>query len=208
MSQIYLRSNKTTGTTSVTNHFIDTYMPSANGEDVKVFLYLLRHMQKSSEISLASLAENLCMTKNMVSESLKYWEEKKLIELDYDKNHQLQGIHIKDMISDAVQSDSMLQQSNSIKNYSVNERAALLKQERVAELLFIAEHYLRKPLNDEEKDAVLYWVTDLKLPQELIEYLFLSISIIWYLSLGFGSIGRPGIFLYPLASSLSQLILL
>ena len=29
--------------TFISNHFLDCYMPSANGEFVKIYLYLLRH---------------------------------------------------------------------------------------------------------------------------------------------------------------------
>ena len=62
-----------------------------------------------------------------------------------------------------------------------------------------AKRFLSESVNDYIKFNKLH---------KIKEYLFLSISIIWYLSLGFGSIGRPGIFLYLLTSSLFLLILL
>ena len=49
------RSNLKARVTVITNEFIDEYMPTANGEYVKVYLYLLRHEERPVEI--AEIAE-------------------------------------------------------------------------------------------------------------------------------------------------------
>ena len=47
------------GVTVVKNTFIDQYMPQANGEFVKVYLYLLRCANTGRELSLSSIADVL-----------------------------------------------------------------------------------------------------------------------------------------------------
>ena len=58
--------------TVVSNEFIDQYMAAANGEYVKVFLYLLRHERE--ELDLASIADALNHTEADVKRALAYWK--------------------------------------------------------------------------------------------------------------------------------------
>lgn len=58
--------------TVVSNEFIDQYMAAANGEYVKVFLYLLRHERE--ELDLASIADDLNHTEADVKRALAYWK--------------------------------------------------------------------------------------------------------------------------------------
>ena len=59
--------------TVVSNAFIDTYMTAANGEYVKVFLYLLRH--EGEEVTVSAIADALDHTEADVKRALAYWEE-------------------------------------------------------------------------------------------------------------------------------------
>lgn len=63
--------------TLIANEFIDHYMPSANGEYVKVYLYLLRH--QGEEISTAGIADALELTEGDVRRALQRWEREGLI---------------------------------------------------------------------------------------------------------------------------------
>ena len=58
--------------TLVANVFLDKYMPGANGDYVKVYLYLLRKGRKGAE--LADIAEALELTEGDVSRAIRYWE--------------------------------------------------------------------------------------------------------------------------------------
>lgn len=58
--------------TVVSNEFIDQYMAAANGEYVKVFLYLLRHERE--DLDLASIADALNHTEADVKRALAYWK--------------------------------------------------------------------------------------------------------------------------------------
>ena len=58
------------GVTVVKNTFIDQYMPQANGEFVKVYLYLLRCANTGRELSLSSIADVLEHTENDIRKRL------------------------------------------------------------------------------------------------------------------------------------------
>ena len=59
--------------TLVADEFIDTYMASANGEYVKVYLYILRH--QNEKVDLPSIADALNHTEADVRRALAYWEK-------------------------------------------------------------------------------------------------------------------------------------
>lgn len=66
--------------TVVDNEFIDHYMAAANGEYVKVYLYLLRHQQE--ELNVSGIADALNHTEADVKRALAYWEKLGALKLD------------------------------------------------------------------------------------------------------------------------------
>ena len=64
--------------TVVPNEFIDEYMAPANGEYVKVFLYLLRHGEQGAD--LTSIADALNHTEADVKRALAYWKRMGILE--------------------------------------------------------------------------------------------------------------------------------
>lgn len=59
--------------TAVAHEFIDVYMASANGEYVKVYLYVLRHQE--GDITIEGIADALDHTESDVRRALAYWEK-------------------------------------------------------------------------------------------------------------------------------------
>lgn len=59
--------------TAVADEFIDTYMAAANGEYVKVYLYVLRH--QGEDITIELIADALNHTESDVRRALSYWEK-------------------------------------------------------------------------------------------------------------------------------------
>lgn len=57
--------------TAVANEFIDTYMAAANGEYVKVYLYVLRH--QGEDITIELIADALNHTESDVRRAISYW---------------------------------------------------------------------------------------------------------------------------------------
>ena len=78
------------GVTLIENTFIDRYMPAANGEFVKIYLYLLRCASSGiSDLSISGIADVFDHTEADVRRALNYWVKVKLIELNCDEDGSL-----------------------------------------------------------------------------------------------------------------------
>ena len=93
MSLISLQNSSELEVTILSNRFIDNFMPRANGEFVKVYIYLLRAVSSSpSSFSLEHMADRLFCTERDIFRALKYWEGEKILSLTYTTDRQLSGI--------------------------------------------------------------------------------------------------------------------
>ena len=73
--QLSLHNGSSSGVTIISNIFIDYYMPRANGEFVKIYLYLLRSLQSGdTALDLAAVADVFDCTESDVLRTLRYWE--------------------------------------------------------------------------------------------------------------------------------------
>lgn len=91
MSNITIHTGHETGFTIIPNHFLDNYMSRANGEFVKIYLYLLRATQ-FSQFSLSTIADSMNCTEKDVMRALRYWANEGLLSLDYDSSRKLKSI--------------------------------------------------------------------------------------------------------------------
>ena len=82
-------------------------MSDANGEFVKIYLYLLRLMNApQASFSISSIADKFEHTEKDVKRALAYWERMHLLQLEYDNDKNLTGIRMLDSSSrDAAPSD-------------------------------------------------------------------------------------------------------
>lgn len=100
MANIILHSNNPNSSTSVSNIFIDEYMSDANGEFVKIYLYLLRLMNiPNAAFSISSIADKFEHTEKDIKRALSYWERMNLLRLEYDDQQNLTGICLLDSVS-------------------------------------------------------------------------------------------------------------
>lgn len=192
MAKITLHSDRETTVTSVSNVFIDEYMSNANGEFVKIYLYLLRCMNSSdATFSISAMADKFEHTEKDIKRALNYWERMHLLRLEYDSEKNLTGVCFvdsnessesdrmessssMDMEEDAVLEKTPATPSPSISNrkqYSADEIMVFQKNDDVAELIFIMEKYLGRPLTSTDTNALLYWFDELGFSTDLIEYL-------------------------------------
>ena len=81
MAPITLTSTYTPNETTIPNIFLDRYMPSANGEFVKVYLCLLRMYANPAGRSstLTDIADLLNHTESDIIRAIKYWEKAGLL---------------------------------------------------------------------------------------------------------------------------------
>ena len=81
---IRLHSTGLNDATILSNIFIDRFMPKANGEFVKVYIYLLRMLGRPEEaFGLSQMADSLFCTEGDILRALKYWEKQGLLSLSY-----------------------------------------------------------------------------------------------------------------------------
>ena len=77
---------------SISNFFIDYYMTDANGEFVKVYLYLIRLLNSKQQISVAEIADHFNLTEKDICRAIKYWVTKDALRLTFDGKGQPTGI--------------------------------------------------------------------------------------------------------------------
>lgn len=96
MKSLILENKNIPDSITISNEFLDKFMPEANGEFVKIYLYLIRCISDSNmHISISILADKFNHTENDVIRALRYWEKVGLISLQYDSNSKdLIGISI------------------------------------------------------------------------------------------------------------------
>ena len=112
-SLISLQKSSELEVTILSNRFIDNFMPRANGEFVKVYIYLLRAVSSSpSSFSLEHMADRLFCTERDIFRALKYWEGEKILSLTYTTDRQLSGITLLEPFADAGHMESSASSEN------------------------------------------------------------------------------------------------
>lgn len=181
--------------TSVSNVFIDEYMPKANGEFIKIYLLLLRLINTDCEdLSITMIADKFNMLETDVIRGLKFWSEQNLLSLSLDAQGNVAGIKleslntsryiVRDFSSD---SETLAMASGEVvptavpvatgtivpakKKYSAKEISSFSCNEHFSQLTFLAQTYLGKTLNTSEINCILYMLDGLKLDSTFIEYI-------------------------------------
>lgn len=196
METILLQGEKDKHYTLISNIFVEEYMPSANGEYVKVYLYLLKCIQSGdNNFSIASTADIFEHTEKDIMRALIYWERMGALELQYNASKELSGVTVLELkslnptpdfpetkkidkgdnnsvsaIPDSSEDTSSIVESVK-KCYSNEEIDAFAEKEDVRQLLFVAEKYFKRPLSRVELNAFLFWYDEYDFSIELIDYL-------------------------------------
>lgn len=185
MADILLRRDSELAATSVPNTFIDEYMTKADGEFVKIYLYLLRCMSDIDKpFSISDTADRFEDTERDVKRALKYWEKMKLLRLEFNEDEELTSICLMDSAASNGSGTSQMAETSARHTprpdttrlpertaYTRDELSQFVEDETVQELFFITERYLGHPLNNNETQTILYWLDKLRFSQDLIEYL-------------------------------------
>ncbi len=189
MIDIQLQTISAHQVTCVPNIFIDEYMLEANGEFIKIYLYLLRLLgQNDAHFSISSIADELQFTEGDVRRALTYWEKKNLLRLSCDANGNITSIcflepetqrkeNAPSVSYRAITSEapSTPQKSDDgelpqKKNYSAEEIKAFKSEENVKELLMVSERYMGHTLSMTDINTILFWYDGLQFSTDLVEY--------------------------------------
>ena len=194
-------SRKGNDRTSVPNIFIDQYMKDANGDFVKVYLYLLRSTNSEDPAaSVSDIADLLNLTEKDVIRALKYWVKEQVLQVSYDENGEPVDITFlvlgEDTKSEATERrtaavapaktqpavDKAEASAEASDPAAVHEKKAsakvsraraeeLREQEDVADLFYAIEQYIGRTMNATEMNTVLSFYDHLGFDAELIDYL-------------------------------------
>lgn len=186
MGEIFIQNIPSQGVTTISNLFIDSYMLQANGEFVKVYLYLLRITQNEHTISLSSIADAFNYTERDIIRALRYWENAGLLNLTF-KNKKLTGISfcslpiykeehaaVQKLQTEPFQPAKVQEEQKTTvppKTLTADQKKELQEKEEVSQFLYIAEQYLGRTLSKTDIDNLLYFYAELHFNAELIEYL-------------------------------------
>lgn len=180
MNKVNICSAVTAKETIISNIFVDRYMKDANGEFIKVYLYLLRHMNDvPGELSLCEIADSLNHTENDIIRALRYWSEHDVLNVDFDGTGVPVSVIINDLTAfetaatheSAVSVSDNKVPSDSASSFSRAEFDELREREDIKQLLYIVEKYIGAPLSPTDVRTILYIRETLGMSGELIEYL-------------------------------------
>lgn len=178
------------GMTVIQNSFIDQYMPYANGEFVKVYIYLLRCADSGRELSLSSIADVFDLTDKDIRRALYYWEKQELLSLTASADGKLTSVTFltppaqqgtlpesaaaqTEAVSKQPEADRALprQTAAEVTAPSRERMAAVREQHEIRQLFYVAEQYLQRPLTSAEQSDFVYYYDELHFSADLIEYL-------------------------------------
>ena len=189
MADVILRMDSGHGETCVPDMFIDEYMPAADGEFVKVYLYLLRCMKDPEKVfSVDAAAGGFGCSNGRIIDALKYWEHAGLLRLDFDSTGELSCVCFTRRLTSGIPATTVDKKpavfpadtkrkpdfrmninTHKIENTerSIAERSDADRRE----LLMIAETYMGRTLNSSEVYKLYDWIDKFGLPAEVIDYL-------------------------------------
>ncbi len=183
MSNFTLQQDGFTSYTCVANCFIEEYMPKAAGEFVKIYIYLLKCVEESkSELSISRIADAFENTQKDVIRALKYWERKGLLELSFDDNILTalkilspSGAKSSERNASEIPEKVVVDASGPVpakKSYSAEEGRSLMERSDIDQLIYVVQKYLGKTLSASELNTIYYITDSLKLPTDVVDYLF------------------------------------
>lgn len=205
MSGIEVTTSYLAGGTLLPNDFVDRYMIKANGEYVKVYVYLLRLVSEGRSFSISCLADLLELTERDILRALNYWEKEKLVSMT--KNGEtITSINLLPIstrqvaVTQPASTKESTTESSTVTAIPALRTLSPVQIQKKNEdktfsfLLYIAETYIGKPLNHNDINILCYFYDDLAMSSELIEYLIdycvsngkksfrymQSVAIAWY----------------------------
>ena len=158
----------------VANEFIDRYMAVANGEYVKVYLYLLRH--DGREITVGEIADALNHTESDVKRAIAYWVRLGVLEdADAQARSEMSDRMVmgrQEMSSATVSSTTAPSvQTQERRHYTPAQVGALADKEEFTQLLYIAQKLMGKVFTPRDCEVFAYLYDSLHMSAELLEYL-------------------------------------
>lgn len=198
MSDIILTNHTCSSMTVISNLFLDTYLPTASGDAIKVYLLLLRYAGAGQSITLSILANKLNQKEDVIYQCLSYWEQKKLLNITKDQQQQILSMQLlpipQTILLDSVShqdstpicrpisevlEESTKKQSEHFTTTKHPEKKSITPFElsqhpdykSIDQIVFITEQYFGKHLTQTDNNTIFYIYDSLNFSDELLEYL-------------------------------------
>lgn len=175
MAEFVVKKDGYTASTDVPDDFIENYMPAANGDHVKIYLYLIYCLKERKTLSVSSLADLFQCKENDIVRAFRYWESKGLMQMEENSAGEITFIALCDgerpkapEMNTPVSAPLPAPEKHC---YTPAETAAFKQHAEVRELLFVCEKYIGKPLTMTDLQTLLYFYEELHFSTDLIEYL-------------------------------------
>ena len=202
MKAIQLHTDMPRNITMIPNEFLDHYMSGANGEFLKIYLYLLRWAGcADTAITTSSIADFFNMTESDVKRALRFWEQEKLLGIGWDDDGNISALCLRPVtapyasrqntaaaypVAEPTVNETNIQtqkpvsekvpeehvQKVELPSYSMEDLQAFTENEHGNELFFIIQQYTGKPLSQKDMNTILFFYKGLHMSLDLIEYLF------------------------------------
>lgn len=182
MKEIKIDTSAYTLHTPISNIFIEHYMPHANGDFVKVYLYIVKSIHTlDANLSLSYIADSLHLTETDVNRAIRYWCDQGLLNLEM-VDEAISTLHVltptpKKALSNAPDSlnlavsPSPMIDLNHKPTYPPSKLKELSTHASIKQLIYVTQKYLGKMLTQNELGTLISFVDWLKLPYDVIEYL-------------------------------------
>ncbi len=174
MKKLTLTNHAQSDTTVLENEFIDKYMAQANGEYVKVYLLLLRHLNEpTGTLTVSRIADLLDDTEKDVLRALNYWKKQGLLDFETKADSEEEAVSVPEpeSLSEPAPAENVVEDAVEEPAADVSDMQQYKNRKEFKELLFVTEQYLGKTLSASDVEDLTYFYETLQMSAELIEYL-------------------------------------
>jgi len=196
MSNFQLQQEGQVSSTSVPNNFIENFMPTAAGEFVKIYIYLLKCVSENcSELSISRLADVFNNTEKDTKRALRYWEKKGLLKLSFNDDGSLRSLiltsaaydqetvitrtaqDVPEVTEEESSAESAQEPTESVhvpekKQYSRGELDRFSGSSENSMLIFVIQKLLGRVLTGSDVNTIMFMKDSLGFPEDLVEYVF------------------------------------
>lgn len=148
--------------TIIPNSIIDRYLLEANGLQLQVYLYIIRHSSAGSPVHISDIADYFNETEREISRAIAFWEARDVFSCCASKQSPVQSSPKE---AAAAVSDA------SVKSIAAEDMDAYKNSQEFKELSFVAETYMGKPLRSNDLNILLFIKYNLNFSNQLVEYL-------------------------------------
>lgn len=181
MQSVRISDCRTQRATLLPDSFIEEVMPRANGDFVKIYIYLLSSVHHPErELSLSTIADVFSCTEKDVMRALRHWEKEGFLILETE-GESLKGLSFSEPGSipeKAITTAPEPEAAPAVAEKTVPDTLSADRireltdgNEEVKQLLYLAEQYLARTLSRTDIYCMLYFYDSLHMSSDLLEYL-------------------------------------